>query len=213
MRTKIGSVLIVGILVALAMFTNQSRKEAAAIDKPQSATASPSSTDSLSKTKTDASESDTTEKSKPKSDIYPDINYKAPNIKLKTLDGKTIELSQAIKNKPVVVNFWASWCEPCRTETPDLVRLYGQYKGKVEFIGVNLTSSDSIDSIGDFVDEFKMTYPILLDREGKAANDYLVQAIPTTFFVNQKGVIVDKILGLADPKSLEGKIKALIKEK
>jgi len=121
----------------------------------------------------------------------PEVGHKAPNISLKTLDGKTISLSQ-LRGKRVFVNFWASWCDPCKRETPGIVAMSKLYGNKVTFIGVNLTSGDSIGDVKKFVQQFKIPYPILVDVNGISAHDYELASIPTSVFINQKGIIIEK---------------------
>lgn len=140
----------------------------------------------------------------------PKIGFKAPSFALPSLDGKTYSNPMEEK-KPVIINFWASWCGPCRLEAPELVKLYDKYKGKLEIYAVNLTTQDSAGNAKAFADEFGFTFPVLLDSDAKksVADLYQIQAIPTTFFVNKNGVIVDKVMGLTDSKVLESKFKSL----
>ncbi|GAB7388357.1 TlpA disulfide reductase family protein [Bacillaceae bacterium] len=131
----------------------------------------------------------------------PEIGYAAPAFELTGLDGKVYRLKES--GKPVVINFWASWCGPCREEAPELVRLYDRYRDKVEIYAVNLTANDDLHDVKAFVDEFAFPFPVLLDETGQVATAYRVQAIPTTYFVNEQGVIVEKIMGLVPQERLE----------
>ena len=117
--------------------------------------------------------------------------------------------------KVVVVNFWATWCLPCREETPALEKAYEQYKDSgMVILGVNLTDQDSISEVESFVQEFKLTYPILLDRDGTVSNSlYQIRGLPTTFFVNREGIIRTVVVG--GPMSetfIRSKIEALLQE-
>jgi thiol-disulfide isomerase/thioredoxin len=141
----------------------------------------------------------------------PEVGFKAPTFTLKGLDGKTYTLNET--KKPIVLNFWASWCGPCRTEAPELVRLNNKYKDKIQFYAVNITSQDNMNDIKSFVKEFNFTLPVLLDEKGEVSNRYLIQAIPTTFFINDKGVIIDKVMGITTPADFESKINKAIKHK
>lgn len=142
----------------------------------------------------------------------PKIGFKAPSFTLPSFDDKTYAVPMK-DGKPVVINFWASWCGPCRLEAPELVKLYDKYKGKLEIYAVNLTLQDTVPNAKAFVDEFGFTFPILLDRDeqNSVGNLYQVQAIPTTYFVNKEGVIIDKVMGVTDSQTLENKFRSLLK--
>ncbi len=143
-----------------------------------------------------------------------DGTAKAPAIRGKDLKtGRLIDLA-AYRGKPVFINVWASWCLPCRAETPALERTYRQYKDAgVVILGVNLTNQDLVSEVEAFVQEFSLTYPILLDRDGQVGNLYQIQGIPTTFFIDREGVIRTAVVG--GPMSetfIRSKIEALLKE-
>jgi len=140
----------------------------------------------------------------------PKVGFKAPPFTLKALDGESYSIPHST-GKPVIVNFWASWCGPCRLEAPELVKLYDKYKGKLEIYAVNMTTQDTAEDARAFADAFGFMFPVLLDDDEKnpVSNRYRVQAIPTTFFVDKNGLIVDKVTGLTDPQTLESKFKSL----
>jgi len=140
----------------------------------------------------------------------PKVGFKAPPFTLKALDGESYSIPHPT-GKPVIVNFWASWCGPCRLEAPELVKLYDKYKGKLEIYAVNMTTQDTVEDAKAFADAFGFAFPVLLDDDEKnpVSNRYRVQAIPTTFFVDKNGLIVDKVTGLVDPQTLESKFKSL----
>ena len=144
----------------------------------------------------------------------PREGFLAPDFTLDTLDGEKITLSK-LRGKIVVVNFWATWCLPCREETPALEKAYEQYNDSgMVILGVNLTNQDSMSDIESFVQEFKLTYPILLDRDGSISNYlYQIRGLPTTFFVNREGIIRTVVVG--GPMSetfIRSKIEALLQE-
>ncbi|MBJ6362534.1 TlpA family protein disulfide reductase [Paenibacillus sp. MAHUQ-46] len=140
----------------------------------------------------------------------PKEGYKAPQISLNGLDGKTYSF-ESLNGKPVIINFWASWCGPCKTEAPDLVRTYEKYSKQIEIYAVNITAVDSLDEAKAFVAEYGFSFPVLLDLDGSVTQRYQVKPIPTTFFVNGKGIITDQVIGAVDPQDMERKIKRLIK--
>lgn len=139
------------------------------------------------------------------------IGGKAPAFTLKSLSGKTYSLSGA-KGKPLVLNFWNSWCPPCKEETPELVKLHDRYRGKFHLYGINVTSNDTVGAVKLFSQDYKVDYPILLDRSGKVAKQYLIRGMPTTYLINAKGIIVGKIVGYLGPEVLRKKIQALVEK-
>ena len=147
----------------------------------------------------------------PNVEELPRIGFKAPHFTLKALDGKSYS-TQQLDGVPVIINFWASWCGPCKAEAPEFVRLYDKYRNGLEIYAVNLTLQDNIVDVKSFVDSYGFIFPILLDedRQNQIADRYQVLAIPTTFFIDRNGIVVDKITGITDPKSLEKKFKNLI---
>jgi cytochrome c biogenesis protein CcmG, thiol:disulfide interchange protein DsbE len=147
--------------------------------------------------------------SAPSADEAASVGAHAPSFELTALDNKSYSL-KSLQGKPVVLNFWASWCGPCKLEAPELVRIYEKYQEKVNVYAIDLTKNDSIPDAQAFAQKNKYTFPVLLDKEGAVADKYQVQAIPTSYFVNKDGVIVDKVLGLVDPKTLDEKFKKLL---
>lgn len=143
----------------------------------------------------------------------PREGFLAPDFTLDTPDGSKVTLSE-LRGKIVVVNLWATWCLPCRAETPALEKAYEQYKNSgVVILGVDLTSQDSVSDVKSFVQEFKLTYPILLDQAGNVGYLYQLRGIPTTFFINREGIIRTEVVG--GPMSetfIRSKIEALLKE-
>ncbi len=118
----------------------------------------------------------------------------AYNFKLEKLDGSgTVELSD-FKDKPVIVNFWASWCAPCREEMPFLQKSWEKYKDKgLVFIGIDVI--DDTASAKEFLDSFNINYINLNDSKGKTSTKFGVIALPATFFINKNGKIVKQNYG------------------
>lgn len=144
--------------------------------------------------------------------VGPAIGRKAPDFTLSDLSGQKTKLSEVIKNSKVtLVNFWATWCPPCREEIPELIDFYRKYNSqKVSLLGIDIQENPI--EVKTFVQKNKMNYPVLTDTDGKTAQQYNIYAIPTTFFIDRNGMIKDKIEGGTDFKALEMKLKTLLKE-
>ncbi|MDG0813630.1 TlpA family protein disulfide reductase [Cohnella rhizosphaerae] len=129
--------------------------------------------------------------------IAPTKGSLAPALKLSSLDDSaTYEVDpKAPQDKVLIINFWASWCGPCDIEAPDLVKLYEEYKGKIELYGVNATKYDTVRGAKDFVKEKAIPFPVLMDKEGKAGDDYKVFSYPISFIVDRDGIVRQRIEG------------------
>lgn len=143
----------------------------------------------------------------------PREGFFAPDFTLDTLDGGKVTLSE-LRGNIVMVNFWTTWCPPCRAETPALEASYRAYKDSgVIILGLNLTDQDSLREVEAFAEEFGLTYPIVLDRDGTVGLMYQLNGLPTTFFINREGIIRTVVVG--GPMSetfIRSKIEALLKE-
>jgi len=117
----------------------------------------------------------------------------AHDFTLTSFDGGTIQLS-SFQGRPVMVNFWASWCVPCRQEAPTLEQSWQTYQGRgAIFLGVNIWDKES-DARG-FLNEFGITYPNVMDPNGAVAIDYGLRGVPETFFVDRAGKLASKYVG------------------
>jgi peroxiredoxin len=135
---------------------------------------------------------------------------KAPNFSLQTQNGKVIELSK-LKGKVVLMNFWATWCPPCRAEIPDLIEVYNTYKSKgFEIVGIAL-DEDGWSKVAPYIEEVKINYPVVLGSTKVVQQYGGIEAIPTTFIVDKKGYIVASQVGLLSKELLEQKLKSLLK--
>ncbi len=129
---------------------------------------------------------------------------KASDFTLPSLDDIAVSLSQ-FRGRPVLINFWASWCLPCREEMPELVRSYETHKAEgFMILGLNLTYSDTLPDVQEFVSEFHMTFPILLDKDGQVAERlYQIPGVPTSIFVNRDGTIERVQVGLMTGEQID----------
>ncbi|CAG7638488.1 TlpA family protein disulfide reductase [Paenibacillus allorhizosphaerae] len=143
-------------------------------------------------------------------DTAPQAGYLAPSFELASLEGQPYRVGGS-RDKPLLLNFWASWCGPCRQEAPDLKALYDQYKDRLDLYAVNATHQDTIADVRETVKEFDFRFPILLDPKGDATGSYQVRAIPTSFLIDKSGKVVD-VLYVMEREQLEQKIKKLISD-
>jgi cytochrome c biogenesis protein CcmG/thiol:disulfide interchange protein DsbE len=116
----------------------------------------------------------------------PAIGYPAPDFALTTLSGEEFKLS-SLRGAPVVLNFWATWCPPCRAELPELKSASERYAGQVAVIGVN--QAETAATVAKSAPELGLTFPIPLDQSGAVSRLYGVRSLPTTFFIDRDGVI------------------------
>ena len=132
----------------------------------------------------------------------------AKDFSLTTMDGAAIDLA-GLRGKVVMLDFWASWCAPCRFEAPVLVEVYLEYSDRaVEFVGVDIW--DQRQSAIDYIDRYQITYPNGVDEKGTIAINYGVRGIPEKFFIDQDGVIVKKFVGPVDADTLRSTLDELL---
>jgi cytochrome c biogenesis protein CcmG/thiol:disulfide interchange protein DsbE len=125
----------------------------------------------------------------------PREGFLAPSFELKRPTGEVIRMDD-LRGQVVVVNFWASWCPPCKAEMPDLERAYQAHRKQgLMILGVNGTFQDSQDSAVGFANAQGVTFPVLLDLSGEVDRRYLVRALPTTFFIDRQGIIRRVVVG------------------
>jgi thiol-disulfide isomerase/thioredoxin len=142
------------------------------------------------------------------SEFAPKPGFLAPGFDLTALDGSSYKVG-GNREKPLLLNFWASWCGPCEEEAPMLTEVYEKYKDRLDLYAVNVTGNDDFDQAKAFAERFKFGFPVLLDYKLDAVKLYRFQVIPTSFLINRNGVVVD-VINLPDQKELEKKIRKLI---
>lgn len=158
----------------------------------------------------DAEQSDTAPTASP---VSLQIGDSAPDFTLPNLTGQEVSLRD-FRGKVVLLNFWASWCVPCRSETPALQRLYEKYQDQdFVVIGVSIDEEETVEAVPDFIEEFGLTYPILLDtlRESTGQDgSYRLEGIPQSYFIDAEGVIRDIGEGALEWDFMEGKALLLL---
>jgi peroxiredoxin len=158
----------------------------------------------------------------PQAALTPLIGKPAPAFSLEDLHGKKVSLAD-YKGKAVLINFWATWCGPCKVETPWLVDLRNQYAGKgFEILGISAEGDDLAPgdkegwardktAIGDFVQRMHMPYPVLIDGDSLAKPYGGLDAMPTSFFVDRSGKIVAATMGITSKDDIEENIQKALK--
>jgi thiol-disulfide isomerase/thioredoxin len=137
----------------------------------------------------------------------------APDFAVEDANGNDVKLS-GFKGKPVVVNFWASWCPPCRGEMPDFNKLYQEYSDKgVIFLMVNMTDGqrETVDIAKKFVKDNNYKFSVYFDVNSDAANNYGISSIPDSIFIDKSGNIVNSYEGAIDEATIQRNIETLLK--
>ena len=117
----------------------------------------------------------------------PEIGNMAPNFTLNSIDGGTVTLND-LQGRPVMVNFWATWCVPCVGEMPHIQAVYDKYSTQ-EAVIITINTRQSAEAAKAFIASHGFNFPVLVDSQGKVAQDYRIAGIPMTFFIDAKGVI------------------------
>ena len=142
----------------------------------------------------------------------PEVGRAGPDFELERLGGGTLRLSD-LQGQPVLLNFWASWCAPCRAEMPELVAAYAEHHDAgLEIVAVNLQESDA--TVLDFADEFGLSFPIVIDRDGELNDVWRlggpVDGIPTSYFIDETGVVRALFYGPLTEEALAERISLLL---
>lgn len=125
----------------------------------------------------------------------PQRGFTAPDFTLETPGSELITLSD-LRGKPVLINFWASWCPPCRSEMPAMQRVYDDLQEQgFTVLAVNSTHQDDLNAALTFAENLGLTFPILLDRDGSQGTLYGIRSLPTSFFIDPDGTIQDVVIG------------------
>ncbi|GJM40065.1 MAG: alkyl hydroperoxide reductase [Ardenticatenaceae bacterium] len=145
----------------------------------------------------------------------PIVGHLAPDFSLETAVGQPVVLSEIVDKvggtgQPVVLNFWASWCAPCRVEMPSLQQASVRYNGRVAFIGIN--QGEDWPVITEFGNKYNVSYPLLLDPEYRVSRLYEVFSLPTTVFIDQNGVVREVVIGILSEAVLQSRIDAMLAE-
>ena len=140
----------------------------------------------------------------PTTEATEEVSYQAPDFTVYDLDGNAHNLSDYF-GKPIVLNFWASWCGPCKMEMPDFEEKYKELGENVQFLMINLTDGqrETVEVAGNFIDSQGYTIPVFYDTTSEAASLYGVYSIPTSYFINAKGEPIAQAQGAIDAETLQ----------
>jgi len=125
----------------------------------------------------------------------PQVGFAAPDFTLKTPDGEEYTLSE-LKGSAVLVNLWATWCPPCRAEMPAIEKMYQEYKDQgLVVLAVDMTYQDNPADVAPFIQEYGLTFPILLDETGAVGGMYQLRSLPSSYFIDRFGIIQEVVIG------------------
>jgi peroxiredoxin len=125
----------------------------------------------------------------------PQVGFAAPDFTLKTPEGEEYTLSE-LKGSAVLVNLWATWCPPCRAEMPAIEKMYQEYKDRgLVVLAVDMTYQDNPADVAPFIQEYGLTFPILLDETGMVGASYQLRSLPSSYFIDRFGIVREVVIG------------------
>lgn len=127
---------------------------------------------------------------------YPEENFFAPSFELPSLEGRKIKLAD-FRGKIIFINFWATWCIPCKTEMASMEKLYQRFKG-TDFKMLAISVDKDISAIKPYLEKYNLTFPVLLDPENLVKKKYKTVGLPETYLVDKRGLILHKAIGPRD---------------
>lgn len=138
-----------------------------------------------------------------KSENSEEVSYLAPDFTVTDMDGNSVSLSDKF-GKPIIVNFWASWCPPCKSEMPDFEEAFKEYGNEITFMMVNMTGGrETVESAKSFIEKSTYSFPVYFDTEYQAAMTYGVSSIPQTIFIDKDGNLTAYAQGMIDKNALD----------
>jgi len=140
----------------------------------------------------------------------PSVGHQAPDFMLPALDSQAVSLG-SLRGQVVLVNFWATWCPPCRAEMPAIESVYEHYRDRgLVVLAVNL--KEDPQSVGAFMTQYRLTFPALLDSDGQVSSLYLARVLPSSFFLDRRGVVRAVYYGPMPRSVIVGMIEQLLGE-
>lgn len=138
----------------------------------------------------------------------PQTGHPAPDFTLTTLDGEEITLRE-LRGNPVVINFWGTWCGPCRAEMPAIEAVYNQYRDE-GLVVLAINDAEPPNLVNAFVTDLGLTFPIVMDPQREVQFLYMVRAFPSTYFVDREGVIQRAVYGSMTQPVIDGHVREII---
>lgn len=208
-------VLIVGASILYNQLKDNVERESLVTPGKETADENSNSEDTSCETDIsgEAVSENTTDESSASDETTEEEPYSAPDFTVYDFEGNEVHLSDYI-GKPVIVNFWASWCGPCKSEMPSFEEAYIEYKDKIQFMVVNMTdgSRETVESASAYIKEQDYTFPVFYDTQSIAAYTYQVYAIPTTYFIDTDGNLVAAAQNAIDRETLQKGIDMIYSE-
>jgi peroxiredoxin len=123
-----------------------------------------------------------------------EVGQPVPDFTLETPGGELVSLSD-FRGQVVVLNFWATWCRPCQAEMPEFQSLWVEREDEGDLVVLAVSWHDPADSVSAFIEEFRLTFPVVLDTSGEVLDEYGLPGLPGTFFIDAEGVLQSRVLG------------------
>ena len=138
----------------------------------------------------------------------PDAGHPAPDFVIHLPDGSSTSLT-AYRGQPVVINFWATWCPPCREEMPELARAYERYREQ-GLVVLAINDAEAHDQVAAFLQESNLNLPMIIDPQGEVMRAYKTNALPSTFFIDRRGIVQVRWIGVLTPDILEQHLRTIL---
>lgn len=195
------AIILIGASVLYKTLSKDAAPDQLAVQEDNSDTQTGSSDTSAGTQETDPSSDNSEQK------------VQAPDFTVYDIDGNPVRLSD-YKGTPVVLNFWASWCGPCKSEMPEFQTKQKELDGKVQFLMVNMTDGvrETVEAASAYLEEANLTLPVFFDTDFQASDTYSVFSLPTSYFIDEEGYIIANATGAIDGETLQRGIDMIYKE-